>query len=231
MGSLIHLDFVAIVIILILVFLSVYCWAVFLNKIKLLRSIEKGSQGFLEKFRGNHVDPLNLFRNTYVRREDPSPLVKVYKIGCRELENILKSTEMISNSPLKAVSPKISILELESLQKYLSRAASEEMMNLEKSLSVLATTSSVGPLLGLLGTVWGIMIAFVGISRKGTASISAVAPGVAMALITTVIGLLVAIPALIAYNFFQTKINTLSLKTDNFSSEFLSAVEKKYVMR
>jgi biopolymer transport protein ExbB/TolQ len=75
------------------------------------------------------------------------------------------------------------------------------------------------------------MDAFVGISRKGNASISAVAPGVAVALITTVIGLLVAIPALVAYNFFQSRFNTIAIKTDNFISEFLAAVERKYVAR
>ncbi|MBI1884183.1 MAG: MotA/TolQ/ExbB proton channel family protein [Chlamydiae bacterium] len=230
MGSFIHVDIVGIIIIIVLTGLSVYGWAIFLHKLKLLRAIEKGSTVFLEKFR-RVVEPTALFRENYSRLEDPSPLIKIYKGGCKELDHLLKASETGSPVALKGTLPKISILELESLQKMLQRIASEEMMNLEKSLSVLATASSVSPLLGLLGTVWGIMVAFIGISRKGNASIAAVAPGVAVALITTVIGLLVAIPALVAYNFFQTRINTLSLKTDNFISEFLGGVERKYVIR
>jgi biopolymer transport protein ExbB/TolQ len=229
MNAFIHLDFVAIIIIIVLIILSVCGWAIFLFKLKLLRQIEKGSKIFLEKFRGNAMDALVAFQEGYARLEDPSPIVRVYKVGCRELENLLKNEAALG----VAANPhaKISMLELESLQKTLQRAASEEMMILEKSLSVLATASSVSPLLGLLGTVWGIMVAFVGISRKGNASISAVAPGVAVALITTVIGLLVAIPALVAYNFFQSRFNTISIKTDNFISEFLATVERKYVRR
>lgn len=231
MGTFIHLDVVGIIIILVLTLLSVYGWAIFLNKMKLLRSIEQSSKIFLDRFHKSDADVLTLSRQNYTRAEDPSPFVRVYKVGCRELENLLKTNETIAPGALRSSPAKISVLELENLQKLMERTTSEEMMALEKSLAVLATASSVGPLLGLLGTVWGIMIAFVGIGKKGNASISAVAPGVAVALITTVIGLLVAIPALVAYNFFQTRINTLSIRTENFSSEFLSAVQKKYVMR
>lgn len=231
MGAFIHLDFVGVIIILVLTVLSVYGWAIFLQKIKLLHAIDVSSRNFLDKFRKNDTDALRLYREGYSRIEDPSPQIRIYKIGCRELENLIKNTETNIQGPIRTASGRISILELESLQRTLQRAASEEMMVLEKSLAVLATASSVGPLLGLLGTVWGIMDAFLGISRKGNASIAAVAPGVAVALITTVIGLLVAIPALVAYNFFQSRINTISIKTDNFGSEFLAAVEKKYVIR
>lgn len=231
MGPFVHLDLVGIVIILVLVMLSVYGWAIFLNKMKLLRSIERGTRLFLDRFRREDADALTAYKEGYARLEDPSPLVRIYKAGCRELEHLLKTSETLSQGVARNPHPRISILEMESLQRTLSRLASEEMMILEKSLSVLATASSVGPLLGLLGTVWGIMEAFIGISRRGNASIGAVAPGVAVALITTVIGLLVAIPALVAYNFFQSRFNTLSIRTDNFISEFLSAVERKYVMR
>lgn len=231
MGSLIHLDIVAIIIIIILMGLSVYGWAIFLHKLKLLKAIDKGTKIFLDKFRKNSLDALSAFREGYSRMEDPSPLVKVYKMGCHELGNLLKTSDVSQQGPLRGTHQKISILELESLQKTLQRISAEEIMNLEKSLTVLATASSVSPLLGLLGTVWGIMVAFVGIARKGNASISAVAPGVAVALITTVIGLLVAIPALVAFNFFQSRINTIAIITDNFASEFISGVERKYVMR
>jgi len=229
MGAFIHLDFVAIFIVVVLIGLSVYGWAIFLFKLKLLRQIEKGSKVFLEKFRNSEGDALSPYREGYAKVVDPSPIVSVYKTACHELENIFKNPEITHGT--KNPHPKIPMMELESLQKTLQRIASEEMMTLEKSLSVLATASSVSPLLGLLGTVWGIMDAFIGISRKGNASISAVAPGVAVALITTVIGLLVAIPALVAYNFFQSRFNAISIKTDNFISEFLTAVERKYVIR
>ena len=231
MGTFFHLDFVGWMIVIILVILSIYGWAIFLNKLRLLKSVEKTTKVFLDKFRRKDQDALQCYKEEYARLEDFSPLVRVYKAGCRELENLLRSSEVGHGTVGRSPMVKISILELESLQKTMQRIASEEILIIEKSLSVLATAASVGPLLGLLGTVWGIMDSFVGISKKGNASISAVAPGVAVALLTTVIGLLVAIPALVAYNFFQSRIGTLTVRTDNFASEFIASVEKKYVMR
>jgi biopolymer transport protein TolQ len=99
-------------------------------------------------------------------------------------------------------------------------------MYLERYLAFLGTTGTVGPLLGLLATVWGIMDAFYGIGLKGAGDIAALAPGLAAALINTSMGLFVAIPAVIAYNYFSEKIRDIATRMDSFSMEFLSFIER-----
>lgn len=107
-------------------------------------------------------------------------------------------------------------------------AAGEEVRRLEKGMSTLATIASVSPFIGLLGTVWGVMDAFAGLGEAGTASLRAVAPGIAEALITTAAGLFAAIPALIAYNHFLHGIRSLAARMTDFASEFVAKIETLY---
>ena len=107
-------------------------------------------------------------------------------------------------------------------------AAGEEVRRLEKWMSWLATTGSVSPFIGLFGTVWGVMDAFAGLGDAGTASLRAVAPGIAEALITTAAGLFAAIPAVIAYNHYLSSIRGVATRMDNFASEFVSKIETIY---
>ena len=107
-------------------------------------------------------------------------------------------------------------------------AAAEEVRRLEKGMSWLATTGSVSPFIGLFGTVWGVMDAFAGLGDAGTASLRAVAPGIAEALITTAAGLFAAIPAVIAYNHYLSSIRGVATRMDNFASEFVSKIETIY---
>jgi len=104
------------------------------------------------------------------------------------------------------------------------RAANEQMLELERNLVFLATTAYVCPFIGLFGTVWGIMRSFVAMSHQGAANISAVAPGIAEALITTVVGLACAIPAVIAYNWFRGRMNRFTTRMENLSSQFVGRV-------
>jgi biopolymer transport protein TolQ len=106
-----------------------------------------------------------------------------------------------------------------------------EMSKLETSLPALSTFVSVSPFLGLLGTVWGIMVAFLDIRARGSAHITIVAPGISDALITTVYGLLVAIPALIFYNIFQSRINNFNSEFNKFVSEVFSRLRKNLLHR
>jgi len=100
---------------------------------------------------------------------------------------------------------------------------------LEKWMPWLATTGSVTPFIGLFGTVWGIIDAFTGLGEAGAASLRAVAPGIAEALVTTAAGLFTAIPAVIAYNHFLHSIRNLSAQMDTFTNEFVALVEKTYL--
>ena len=107
-------------------------------------------------------------------------------------------------------------------------AAGEEVRRLEKGMSWLATIASVSPFIGLFGTVWGVMDAFSGLGDAGAASLRAVAPGIAEALITTAAGLFAAIPALIAYNHYLHGIRGVASRMDDFASEFVAKIETLY---
>jgi biopolymer transport protein TolQ len=111
----------------------------------------------------------------------------------------------------------------------MERAVGESALRLEAQMILLATAVSGAPFLGLLGTVWGVMDTFSGVAIAGSANLAAMAPGVSGALITTVTGLLVAIPAMFGSNFLVTSIRTLIVQNDNFAAELASEFEHKYV--
>ena len=118
----------------------------------------------------------------------------------------------------------ITILEKESIHMALEREAAQQVETLEEGLPFLATTGSVAPFFGLLGTVWGIMDAFLSIGLRGSGNINVVAPGVAEALITTIAGLAVAIPAVIGYNYFVSQIKEIGDELGHFSSELINVI-------
>jgi len=106
-------------------------------------------------------------------------------------------------------------------------AFQREMDSLESHLNFLASTGSVSPYIGLLGTVWGIMHAFMGLSTMQQATLAAVAPGIAEALIATAIGLFAAIPAVLAYNRYTNQIDRLSIRFESFVEEFLNILQRQ----
>ena len=111
----------------------------------------------------------------------------------------------------------------------MKRQENVELTKLESGITFLATTGSSCPFIGLFGTVWGIMTAFLGLSASHTSSIQAVAPGIAEALITTAVGLVAAIPAQMFYNFFIARVRVLATEMDNFTSEFLNIAERHFL--
>ncbi|HSQ78694.1 MAG TPA: MotA/TolQ/ExbB proton channel family protein, partial [Nitrospirota bacterium] len=117
------------------------------------------------------------------------------------------------------------------VERSLKITTQDEIVYMERYLAFLGTTGTVGPLLGLFGTVWGIMDAFYGIGLKGAGDIGALAPGLAAALINTISGLFVAIPAVIFYNYFADKIRDIAIRCDSFSMEFLSYLERNLLRR
>jgi biopolymer transport protein ExbB/TolQ len=128
--------------------------------------------------------------------------------------------------------PKSSMEELsDNIRLAMERTKLGEVEELEKSLPTLSTFVSASPFLGLLGTVWGIMEAFLDIRARGSAHITIVAPGISDALITTVYGLLVAIPALIFYNIFKSRVNSYSSRIDQFINEVFAKLRKELILR
>jgi biopolymer transport protein ExbB/TolQ len=129
----------------------------------------------------------------------------------------------------KATASKMSMASFEAVKVVLEEAAGGEAMALEKGMIVLSTAVAGGPFIGLLGTVWGVMSTFAGIAESRAATLTAMAPGVAAALVATVTGLLVAIPAMFAYNFMVTTIRHLTQELDGYASRFANQIEHIYV--
>jgi biopolymer transport protein TolQ len=149
-----------------------------------------------------------------------SPFANVYASGYRELQSQL--------TPMATTAPPQKIKSMQAVIVSMQLAAAEEIRRVEKGMSWLATTAGVTPFIGLFGTVWGIMDAFSGLGTSGSASLRAVAPGIAEALVTTAAGLFAAIPALIAYNYFLQHIRDLGQRLDTFASEFAAQIEKTF---
>src|SRR5690606_8456875 len=117
---------------------------------------------------------------------------------------------------------------IENVERALKRAMLSQLSSLERLIPFLATVGSTAPFVGLFGTVWGIMMAFMNIARQGQAGIDVVSGPIAEALIATAIGLMAAIPAVVAYNFFTARIQNLSVEMENFSSDFLNIAKRHF---
>jgi biopolymer transport protein TolQ len=206
---------VARIVLCILLILSVYSWAIIFQKSRLFAQIEPQTRRFLQMFRAGRglPDP-----NTLRVGAGGTPLASVYQAGYRELEAQLGkgSTGGGKLKNANAVGVEMHV------------AAEDEMRRLEKGMSWLATTGSVSPFIGLFGTVWGVMDAFAGLGDAGTASLRAVAPGIAEALITTAAGLFAAIPAVISYNHYLSRMRGLGSRMDSFAAELVSKIETIY---
>jgi biopolymer transport protein TolQ len=131
-----------------------------------------------------------------------------------------------SREPLNSDAQRKLSEEVATIDRTLKRVAGAEITKLEKSLTFLATTGNATPFIGLFGTVWGIMDAFRQIGFRGSTSLAVVAPGISEALIATAAGLFAAIPAVIAYNYFLSRMRVVTSQMDNFSAEFLNIVER-----
>jgi biopolymer transport protein TolQ len=188
-----------------LLVMSIWSWAVIWNRTRLYSRVEKADRDFLGVFR-------RLPRNTDFRliceQHPHSMLARVAITGHRALEQ----------HPLDAGSP---ALRYDMALRAMDRTAAEESTRLERHVGYRATTGSVSPFIGLLGTVWGVMTAFLNIGAQGSASLVVVAPGIAEALIATVAGLAAAIPAVVGYNHLLGRLRDLSHATGQFATEFL----------
>lgn len=194
--------FVVKFVLLILLFFSVVSWAIILFKYRYLSTAEKENASFYSSFRKVR-DAAGLF--AIAKKYLISPMSNVFKAVYTDTE--LKDAEDIRRS--------------------IKRYEALEGAKLERHLGFLATTGSTTPFIGLFGTVWGIMNSFSGIGSAGAASLAVVAPGIAEALIATAMGLLAAIPAVIAYNYFMSRTRRIIFDTTDFSEEILDLVRKE----
>jgi biopolymer transport protein TolQ len=207
------------IVLFVLVYFSVVSWAIIFYKFIQVRKANQESERFLAFFwQTKRFDAVS----AQIDRFANSPLSILFTEGYTELKKLGKRSEE-TNDP-NVISAELG--GVDNVARALRRATTSEITRLEKYLAFLATTGSTAPFIGLFGTVWGIMTSFKGIGETGSASLAVVAPGIAEALIATAIGLVAAIPAVIGFNHFQTRIKVLIAEMDNFSTEFLNIVQR-----
>ncbi|HWB86818.1 MAG TPA: MotA/TolQ/ExbB proton channel family protein [Bryobacteraceae bacterium] len=199
------------IVLLILVCFSVFSWTVIFSKWSAFRGARRSNKRFLRAFRKATGLEAVMVASEQFR---PSPLVAVFDFGYEEIERQVKSRGKVTNPA--------------SLERTLQLGVSEELAKLERNMNWLATTATVTPFIGLLGTVMGIIRAFLDLGQQGSTSLRTVAPGISMALIATAFGLIAAIPAAIAYNYFGHTIREIGARMDDFSIEFLNLAERSF---
>ncbi|NYT75388.1 protein TolQ [Alcaligenaceae bacterium] len=201
------------IVMLVLLAISILSWTYIFSKHMALKRANEQTRRFEDDFwAGGDLSVLQQAVST--RRAEHGALARVFDAGMTEFLKARRNAsapDAILDGPRRAM-----------------RAAYQrEMDSLESRLNFLATAGSVSPYIGLLGTVWGIMHAFIGLSSMQQATLSAVAPGIAEALIATAIGLFAAIPAVIAYNRYTNEIDRLAIRFDSFVDEFLNILQRQ----
>ena len=195
-----------------LLVLSIFTWVIIFWKSRMLRDAERATRGFLVRFRDAGVEWLR----TGGGSAPEGPAGRLYEAGAREFQAQREIAGMRDELTPEAIAR---------IEAGMDAESTEQIAELEKGHIVLAIAASASPFIGLFGTVWGIMNAFRGMSLEGSAGIAAVAPGVAEALVTTVAGLAVAIPSVVAFNLLNRKVQLITSMLDRFTNEFLRATQ------
>ena len=202
----IRADFVVKSVIVILIAASIFSWALIFDKYRLFKRIEKSTTSFEEKFWKSRS--AESFYNSLTNREK-DPVANIFQSAMAEL---IKTKSKSSSIQSNRVSRVIEI------------SADKEIKLIEKHFTFLATVGSTAPFIGLFGTVWGIMNSFQSIAVSRNTSLAIVAPGIAEALFATALGLLAAIPAVVAYNKFNSDSKKYAARIENFSKRFISII-------
>ncbi|HTL73905.1 MAG TPA: MotA/TolQ/ExbB proton channel family protein [bacterium] len=223
----------------VLFILSMFSWTIIITKFRQLWIARRASKKFYAAYAATR-DPLDIHKRG--EEFDGAPAYQLYQRGAEEVSYHLKNNPVEvkgaavhsagdgnTDHLARKITTKISAGSFDAAKVVMEEAAGAQAMSLEKGMIVLSTAVAGGPFIGLLGTVWGVMETFAGIAKAGQASLTAMAPGVAGALIATVVGLLVAIPAMFAYNFMVTTIRNITQELDGFASRYANQVEHAYV--
>ena len=191
---------------------SLASWTVIFGKLFGLRKVRSTNEEFEREFwTGRNLNDLY---SDAARRNDGAPMERIFASGMREFLK-LRERRVVDPAAL-----------LDGSRRAMRASLQRELDTVESNLSFLATVGSVSPYVGLFGTVWGIMHAFVGLSNLQQVSLATVAPGIAEALVATAIGLFAAIPAVIAYNRFARDIDRIAMQMDTFTEEFSNILQR-----
>jgi biopolymer transport protein TolQ len=204
------------VVLIILALLSVWSWGIILSKTLLLRKVAAESETFWRVFRQGHNLSEIAAASQSLRF---TPLTPVLRSG----------TEILQPRPVKGQGGAVAVsapVNVKTLERTMQRAAVAQLTALESRLTFLATTASVAPFVGLFGTVWGVLTSFLGLSNADSATLKAVGPGIAEALIATAFGLAAAIPAVIAYNHFVNRLRNVGGQLDDLQADLLAIAEE-----
>ena len=202
----IRADFIVKSVIIILIAASIFSWALIFEKYKLFKRIEKSTNTFEEKFWKSRS--AESFYNSLTNR-DKDPMANIFQSAMVELIKTKSKSSAVQSNRVSRV---------------LEISADKEIKLIEKHFTFLATVGSTAPFIGLFGTVWGIMNSFQSIAISRNTSLAIVAPGIAEALFATALGLLAAIPAVVAYNKFNSDSKKYSARIENFSKRFISII-------
>jgi len=207
-----QMDWIGRGICLLLIGMSIYMWGLIFAKYVYLNAVERGNQRIAERLRPFQAqfarDFLQLFRDFPV--DSSIPLYVLYRACCDHL----------------FAYDRLRVEDVQAAEKLLDARLADQVDQIEEGMSYLALTSTLAPFLGLLGTVWGILIAFRQMAKAGSAMVTAVAPGVAIALVTTVVGLIVAIPAITAFYYFRARTNRQIVIMESFCRELIARLER-----
>lgn len=210
-----HADIIVKVVALILVFASVWCWAIIIEKRATLGKLNRRANKFEDAFwSGEPLDKLY----QRIKKSPHDPLLKTFSAGMEEWQNTV-SGGMPDREQLQASLR-------QRVERAMSIAISREMVRLERGMTFLATVGSTAPFIGLFGTVWGIMSSFNSIAHSNNTSLAVVAPGISEALFVTALGLIAAIPSVIAYNGYSTKLSRYAGRLDAFVTEFSAILSR-----
>jgi biopolymer transport protein ExbB/TolQ len=226
--------------VIVLLILSLFSWTIIITKFRQLTIARRTTKKFMAAYASTR-DPLDIKKRG--EEFDGAPAYALYERGAEEVLYHLKNNPVEMKGAVavqslgegntdhlaRANTTKISTASYEAVKVVLEEAAAAQAMSLEKGMIVLSTAVAGGPFIGLLGTVWGVMSTFAGIAASNSASLTAMAPGVAAALVATVTGLLVAIPAMFGYNFMVTTIRHITQELDGFATRYANQIEHTYV--
>ncbi|MDY6905201.1 MAG: protein TolQ [Thermodesulfobacteriota bacterium] len=222
MAMILNAGFMVQFVLLLLLFFSVTSWAIIILKYRYLRRALAESATFTEYF-WKKRDFTEAF--SQAKHLQASPVARVFRAGYTEFKRFSMQGAKAGGDAAEINGFDMPMIT--SIERALQRGISAEMSKLNQLVPFLATTGNTTPFIGLFGTVWGIMNSFHGIGERGSASLAVVAPGISEALVATAAGLAAAIPAVVAFNYFNQRIRSVESEMRNFAADFLNIIERQ----
>lgn len=216
-------------IVVLLIGASIAAWTIMIQKYMELRKATQADQAFVRAF-DRQENPLEI----YVRgpSHPDSPMAKVYSAACLATKREIEAMARKQNRAIQQIDlsrERLTAAQIDGIRKAAECAAADQSLLLESQMAILGSAYTIAPMMGLFGTVWGVMMSFESMGREGMANLSAVAPGIASALLTTVIGLLVAIPSAYGCNKLNESIQFLCVQMENFTDKFATRLQQTFL--